>query len=105
MPCSKLVHGRANEATDCAFTHESGDTMTTDEYEKLRVVDRKRFTECPKCREILSLEELPRARASRSRCLRHYKPESPHDVSGCSTSKKYFRSWWLSHIPHLLPPN
>jgi hypothetical protein len=58
MPCSKLVDGRANEATDCAFAHESGDTMTTDEYEKLPVVDRKRFMECPKCREILSLEEL-----------------------------------------------
>jgi hypothetical protein len=32
--------------------------MTTDEYEKLPVVDRKRFMESPKCREILSLEEL-----------------------------------------------
>jgi hypothetical protein len=32
--------------------------MTTDEYEKLPVVDREHFMECPKCREILSLEEL-----------------------------------------------
>jgi len=32
--------------------------MTMDEYEKLPVVDRKRFMECPKCREILSFEEL-----------------------------------------------
>jgi hypothetical protein len=58
MPCSKLVDGHANKATDCAFTHESGDTMTTDEYEKLPTVDRERFMECPECREILSLEEL-----------------------------------------------
>jgi hypothetical protein len=47
-----------NQATDCAFTHESGDTMTTDEYEKLPAVDRKHLMECPECREILSLEEL-----------------------------------------------
>jgi hypothetical protein len=32
--------------------------MTTDEDEKLPVVDRGHFMECPKCREILSLEEL-----------------------------------------------
>ena len=32
--------------------------MTTNEYEKLPVVDRKHFMKCPKCREILSLEEL-----------------------------------------------
>jgi len=32
--------------------------MTMDEYEKLPVVDRKRFMECPKCKEILRLEEL-----------------------------------------------
>ena len=29
--------------TDCAFTHESGDTMTKDEYEHIPAVDRKRF--------------------------------------------------------------
>src|SRR5262249_51482551 len=33
-------------------------TMTTDAYEKLPAVDRKRFMECPECREILCLEEL-----------------------------------------------
>jgi len=49
---------KAFEATDCAFTHESGDTMTMDEYERLPVADRKSFMECPKCREILRLEEL-----------------------------------------------
>jgi hypothetical protein len=47
-----------NEATDCAFTHEPEDTMTTNEYQKLPAVDRERFMECPECREILSLEEL-----------------------------------------------
>jgi hypothetical protein len=34
--------------------------MTMDEYEKLPVVDRKRFMECPKCREILRLEAVIR---------------------------------------------
>ena len=52
------IGSRANEATDCAFTHESGDTMTTDEYENLPVADRNHFMECPKCKDILSLEEL-----------------------------------------------
>jgi hypothetical protein len=47
-----------NEATNCGFTHESGDTMTTDEYQKLPAADRERFMECPKCREILGLEDL-----------------------------------------------
>jgi hypothetical protein len=47
-----------NEATGCAFTHESWDTMTADEYEKLPAVDRRGFMECPECGEILSLEEL-----------------------------------------------
>jgi hypothetical protein len=56
--CSKLVDGRANEATDCAFTHESGNTMTADEYEKLPAADRERFKECPQCGAILNLEEL-----------------------------------------------
>jgi hypothetical protein len=32
--------------------------MTTDEYEELPALDRKRFMECPRCGEILSLEEL-----------------------------------------------
>jgi hypothetical protein len=32
--------------------------MTADEYEKLPAVERKRFMECPECREILSLEEV-----------------------------------------------
>ena len=32
--------------------------MTTTQYEKLQTVDRKRFMECPKCGEVLSLEEL-----------------------------------------------
>jgi uncharacterized C2H2 Zn-finger protein len=32
--------------------------MTADEYEKLPAVDREGFMECPRCREILSLEEL-----------------------------------------------
>ena len=54
--CSVSI--RVNEPTECAFTHELGDTMTTDEYEKLPAVDRRRFMECPECREILSLEEL-----------------------------------------------
>jgi hypothetical protein len=48
-----------NEATDSAFTSESGEkTMTADEDEKLAAVDRERFMECPQCGQILSLEEL-----------------------------------------------
>ena len=47
-----------NEATDCARTHESGDTMTADKHEKVQAAERERFMECPQCGEILSLEEL-----------------------------------------------
>ena len=32
--------------------------MTTAEYEKVQTLDRERFMECPKCGEVLSLEEL-----------------------------------------------
>ncbi|PYL29036.1 MAG: hypothetical protein DMF39_07770 [Verrucomicrobia bacterium] len=32
--------------------------MTTAEYEKVQTLDRERFVECPKCGEVLSLEEL-----------------------------------------------
>jgi hypothetical protein len=32
--------------------------MTTGEYEKLPAPNRERFMECPKCGEVLSLEEL-----------------------------------------------
>jgi len=59
MPCSKLFDGRANEATDCAFTHESGDTKTADEYEKLPAADRERFWGMPSVRRDLKLGRTP----------------------------------------------
>jgi hypothetical protein len=57
-PWTFYIRCRFNEATDCAFPPESGNTMTADEYGKLPAVERERFMECPECREILSLEEV-----------------------------------------------